>query len=128
MKKITSTVSYIVPNWNFCNIDKFDFDTTVPKETCGFCVKTRGGYRCALHDESLSVNDGLISKTRQCCRATAGFGVTVDAVPQTPTVSPKEIIKQTIELYSSTVNELVKQGYPQSMAESIAKKHLTGGK
>lgn len=123
MKKIKSTVSYMVPNWNFCNSDNLINGGEVSNKTCRFCIKTKAGHRCMLYDEALSTNDGMISKVRECCRATAGFASVID-VPQAPTISPKEIMKQTIELYSKTVNDLIAQGYPKAMADTIAKKYL----
>ena len=44
-----------------------------------------------------------------------------------PTIPPKDLMKQTIELYSKTVSDLVAQGYPRPMAEQAAKKYILGG-
>uniref|UniRef100_UPI001CF507FC hypothetical protein n=1 Tax=Hymenobacter terricola TaxID=2819236 RepID=UPI001CF507FC len=41
-----------------------------------------------------------------------------------PAVSPEDLIKQTIELYSKTTNDLIAQGYPRAMAELAAKKFI----
>lgn len=80
-----------------------------------------------LYNRTLSVDDGLISKVRECCKATAGFESVIDSPPPTPTISPKELMKQTIAMYSKTVDELLKQGYPRPIAETVAKKHILGG-
>lgn len=132
MKKIKSTVSYVVPHWQFCNSDNLVYDDEIPKETCKFCVKTKTGHKCLLYNETLSVNDGLISKVRKCCKATAGFKSEIDVdtmkQPQGPTVDPREVMKQTIELYDKTVRELTAQKYPRQMAESLAKQYILGGK
>lgn len=80
-----------------------------------------------LYDRPLTVDNGLISKTRDCCRASAGFPSEVDSTPQVPTIQPKELMKQTIDVYTKTVDELLKQGYPRQMAEQAAKKHILGG-
>lgn len=119
------TINYNVPRWNFCNDDKMDFDRRV-KSTCRFCQKVDGVPYCLLYNEPLSVRNGLISKTRNCCKATAGYNLTVDTDVQepAPTIEPREIIKQTIALYSKTVNDLLSQGYPRAMAEAAAKQHL----
>lgn len=126
MKKITSTVSYKVPDWNFCNMNKFDFDATMSKEVCRFCVKTKQGPQCVLYNKSLSVRGELISKTEACCKASAGYSSTINSEPDVPTIPPKDLMKQTIDLYTKTVNELIRQGYPRAIADTVAKKHVIG--
>lgn len=128
MKKITSTVRYSVPNWNFCNIDKFDFDGEPSNKLCRFCVKDRNGHHCLLHDECLSVKNGLVSKASACCKASAGFQSTVNQEPNVPTITPKEIIKHAIDVYTKTVDDLLNQGYPKTLADRTAKKYLMGDK
>lgn len=79
-----------------------------------------------MYDKSLSVNDGMISKVRECCKATAGFKS--DILPaEVPTVQPKVLMKQAIDLYEKTVKELMAQGYPQPIAAATAKKYVLGG-
>ena len=124
MKTVKSTVSYKVPHWNFCNVDKFDIDATPSKQVCQFCIKERGGYRCALYNQPLMSNGNRINKVRECCRATAGFESVIEEPPQAPTINPKDLIEQTIKLYSKTVNDLLSQGYPRQMAEAAAKKYI----
>lgn len=124
MKRITSTVTYTVPNWNFCNIDRFDMGQ-MSKKTCDFCIKTKEGLRCALYDETLSVRGEFVNKTQRCCKATVGVTSTVAPDPG-PTIDPKDIMKQTIELYTKTVNDLINQGYPKPMADMAAKKYILG--
>lgn len=126
MKNIKSTVHYTVPNWNFCNSDNLSAAGEMTTQLCRFCIKTRAGYRCLLYDESLCVKDELIYKGRSCCKATAGFESVIDATaaPEAPAISPKMLMKQTIELYTKTTNDLINQGYPRSMAELAAKKYL----
>lgn len=77
-----------------------------------------------LYDQSLLADHGQVSKTKQCCRATAGFASVIEEPLQAPTIPPKDLIKQTIELYSKTVNDLLNQGYPRAMAETAAKKYI----
>lgn len=79
-----------------------------------------------MYDKSLSVNDGMISKVRECCRATAGFESNIEPA-EVPTVQPKVLMKQTIDLYDKTVKELMAQGYPQPIATATAKKYILGG-
>lgn len=81
---------------------------------------------CLLYDQSLSVRDGLISKVRDCCKATAGFESNIAPAPQGPTVDPKELMKHTIQLYTKTVDDLIKQGYPSPMASTVARKYVLG--
>ena len=122
MKKLTATVSYIVPHWNFCNDDNLTYENKMSKRTCKFCVK---GH-CVLYDKALAIQDGLVHKTEACKRATAGHGATIDATYTTPIVSPKDIIKQTVDMYSKVLADLLSQGYPRPMAEAAAKKYVMG--
>ena len=126
MKTIKSTVSYRVPHWNYCNVDRFDVDGTPSKQVCQFCIKTKGGYRCALYDQPLMSDGVQIRKTPQCCKATAGYESVIEPA-EAPTVQPRDLMKATIELYNKTVNDLVNQGYPRQMAEKAAEKHVLGG-
>ena len=82
---------------------------------------------CLLYDESLTTKDDLIYKVRACCKATAGFESVIDEPPPAPTIQPKDLMKQTIDLYSKTMNDLIAQGYPRPMAELAAKKYILGG-
>ena len=133
MKRIQSTVTYTVPHWPFCNVDRHDIDATPSDQVCQFCVKTKAGYRCALYDQQLMSDGVQIAKTKECCRATAGFRSTIvaDPAPSTtsaPSIPPADLIKQTIELYSKTTNDLIAQGYPRAMAELAAKKFILTSK
>lgn len=126
MKQIKSTVSYKVPHWNFCNEDNFDYGATLVKSKCRFCVKDKSGHHCLLYDKSLSTNNGLISKTPACVNATAGFESNIEPA-EVPTIEPKELMKQTINLYEKTVKDLMAQGYQQPIATATAKKYVLGG-
>jgi hypothetical protein len=126
MKRVTSTVTYTVPHWNFCNEDNFDYGGTPVKATCRFCVKDKSGHHCLLYDKSLSVNNGLIQKVPACCDATAGFKSVIEPT-EVPTIEPKVLMKQTIDLYEKTVKDLMAQGYPQPIAAATAKKFVLGG-
>ena len=127
MKKLRVTVEHIVPHWNFCNCDNLDIGCEIKKPRCQFYCKTRGEHRCILYDESLHVEDELIYKTHSCRVATAsGSGTVEERVEQRPQVEPKTLIKQTVELYSKTVNDLINQGYPRPIAEATAKKYILG--
>lgn len=131
MKTIQSKVTYTVPHWNYCNVDKFDIDGTPSKQVCQFCIKTKHGHVCALYDEDLSVQGNKIAKVRACCKATAGLEAVIQPkveAPAVPTIKPTELMKQAIELYDKTVKELMAQGYPQPIATATAKKYVLGGK
>ncbi len=129
MRKIKLTLQCRVPSWNFCNLDvtphgKFS------KELCRFCKVTRQGKYCSLHDKWLTEDPTFVHKTNCCIDATAGFSITVDEpTPEAgPKIDPKLIIRETINSYKKTVSDLVNQGYPQSMAESIATQYLLDNK
>ena len=128
MKRIKSNVSYIVPNWNYCNSDNLVNGGELTKHTCRFCVKTKAGYTCLLYNESLSTNDEFISKVRACCEASAGYQsvIETDVAQPGPTIQPKDLMKSTIELYDKTVNDLLSQGYPKNLAQQVAKQFVLG--
>ena len=130
MKWVKTTVNYKVPHWNFCNVDRFDYDATASKQLCRFCQKTREGYRCALYDQSLLADHGRVSKALQCCETTAGFPSVIEReeIADVPTISPKDLMKHAIEAYTKTVEALINQGYPRAIAEQVAKKHVLGDK
>ena len=126
MKRIRAQVTYNVPHWAFCNCDDDEL-TKIPKRVCRFCVKSKGARMCMLYGEQLVDNDGLVYKTQRCKAATAGYEATIIAdhvEPPVPTVNPKDLIKQTIDLYAKTVNSLLNQGYPRAIAEQAAKQHI----
>lgn len=128
MKRIQSQVTYTVPNWNFCNNDNLLPGGHLQKDVCRFCVKDNAGHRCVLYDQPLKSDGEFIDKVRACCKATAGFASSIAEAPQAPTIEPRELVKQTIDLYAKTVNDLLKQGYPRQIAETVAKKHLLSNK
>ena len=119
MRKVKQTITYRVPSWNFCNSDK---TSRITSDTCRFCVKTRAGYICTLHDTHLESSNGAVSKAYQCRQLTAGF--TVDEPPELPAVDPKFIMRETLATYKKTLNGLIGQGYPRTMAETIATKYV----
>lgn len=125
MRKIKLTVKYRVPSWNFCNHDVFTEDDMGSKELCRFCIKTKKGYRCVLHDTDLSSDARRVYKNEACIDASAGFAITADEpVPEGPVVDPKFIMRETLDIYNKTLNDLLNQGYPRQMAESIARKYI----
>lgn len=91
-------------------------------------MKTKNGPSCLLYDEDLAIRGGLISKTTACCKATAGFQSTINTERDVPTVPPKELMSQAIDLYTKTLNDLLNQGYPRAIADKTAKKYVIGDK
>lgn len=130
MRKVKLTLQYRVPTWNFCTLDVPTANGKFSKELCRFCVSTRKGKYCSLYDEWLTEDPTFVHKTCRCIKATAGFAITADEpVPEEgPKVDPKLIMRETINSYKKTVNDLVSQGYPRSMAETIATKYLLDDK
>ena len=127
MKRIKSTISYTVPNWNFCNSDNLTAAGKLTDVKCRFCTKTKSGYSCVLYDVQLASREGLIYKPLACRKATAGFESVIDEPAPVPTVQPKDLMKQAIDLYNKTVAYLINQGYPRQIAENVAKQHILGG-
>lgn len=128
MKRIQSQVTYTVPSWNFCNNDNLLPGGRLQNDTCRFCIKTKTGRHCVLYDQPLRTDGEFIDKARECCKATAGFASNIVEAPPAPTIDPRELIKQVVDLYAKTVNDLLAQGYPRQIAETLAKKHLLSDK
>lgn len=125
MRKIKLELKCRVPSWNYCNLDDFTDDPLYSKETCRFCVTTKKGRYCSLHDEWLSAGPHFVNKTTKCIDATAGCAIGIDEHAAMP-IDPKTVIRETINGYSSLVTDLMKQGYPRNLAEMLAKKHMIG--
>lgn len=125
MRKIKLDVQCRVPSWNYCDIDTPTADMRFSKEKCRFCVATKRGNYCSLFDAQLTSDANFVHKTAQCIKATAGYAVSVDE-PTTPTVDPKLIIRETLKAYNKTLRDLMSEGYPRAMAETLATKYVTG--
>lgn len=128
MRKVKLEITAKVPSWHFCNLDKATGKLSVSKELCRFCHQTKTGYRCSLYDKWLTADRGLVDKTPQCIHDTIERSATIveEDVPAMPQVDPKLIIRESLKAYIKTVNSLVAQGYPQSLAETIAEKYTLG--
>ena len=125
VKKVKTTITYRVPDGSYCNLD-------YTAHLCRFAVKERHGYRCALYNYPLDTsNDKMPLKTRDCIKATCGFKSVVEDVPMVdngPIVDPKQLMKMTIDEYNKVLKQLKSQGYPDAIAERVAKEYMLGGK
>lgn len=127
MKVIKQTIKYRVPDWHYCNHIKPGSLGKPSKDVCTFCVKLpkNHGYSCAIYNMPLAVEaDGMIQKTRSCVRATAGFKVEVTHEPDSANINPKDLIKATLDSYIKTKKDLISQGYPEVMADKLAREVL----
>lgn len=123
MKKVKTTVTYKVPDWEFCNCSRLGKPT---KDMCRFCVKNGKNYVCVLHNMPLDMVEGiLVKKDPACIRATAGFPSEVEDTIQ---VDPKTVMKMTLQEYQKIYKQLLAQGYPDTMANKLAQQMLLGGK
>ena len=122
MKRVKTTVSYKVPDWEFCNCSRLGKPT---KDTCRFCVKHGKGYVCVLHNMPLDTVEGtLVKKDMACVRATAGF---ISEVEDDIQVDPKTVMKLTLQEYRKAYKQLIAQGYPDAMADKLAQQMIMGG-
>lgn len=123
MKKVKTTVTYKVPDWEFCNCSRLGKPT---KDTCRFCVKHGKSYVCVLHNMPLDMIEGtLVKKDMACIRATAGFTSEVEDDIQ---IDPKAVMKLTLQEYRKAYKQLIAQGYPDAMADKLAQQMIMGGK
>lgn len=124
MKRIKTTVTYKVPDWQFCNHSCGGNPT---KDNCRFCVKHNKKYICVLHNMPLDMVEGiLIKKTDACLRATAGFKSVVEDEPEIK-VDPKTVMKLTLQEYRKAYKKLIAQGYPDAIADKMAQQMTMGG-
>lgn len=132
LKKVTTQVTYKVPTGCECNLSVHGSMTKVSTERCRFCVKGRGNsYVCALYNESLDVSmQTLVNKCDACKKATSGYKSIVEDANESPepTVSPKTVVKTAINEYIKAYKSFIKQGYPDAIAEKLAKEYLIGGR
>lgn len=122
MRYVTLTLTHGVPHGNFC--------TTLSGSKCRFCQGLKGGrHYCPLYDEVLIGTDDSIEKTKRCCKATAGFNISIEVEPEEPTlqIDPKVLMRETLKLYNKKVNDLLGQGYPRQLAEKFAQQDILGG-
>lgn len=123
MKKITTNVTYKVPEWNYCNHSKLGKPF---KEKCRFCVKQGSSYVCVLHNVVLrSEGNMLVCKDSSCARATI---TSKNIVEDTMHVDPISIMKIAIKDYSKAYSKLIAEGYQSNMAQQLAQQHVLGGK
>lgn len=125
MRKVKVNIQFKVPSWNFCNCDVSTPDGRYSKELCKFCIKSTGGYYCQLYEEYLASDRTFVYKPDVCKNMTAGF--TQDIVePDSIQVDPQVIIRETIKTYNKTLRDLLNQGYPPKLAETIATQYMLG--
>ena len=122
MRKIKLEVKLRVPSWNFCTLDDFTPNGRFSKDVCRFCVKTKNGYHCMLHDEGLAADHSFVHKCPKCIDVTAGFQL--EEEPVVPPVDPKVVIRETLTEYKKVVAQLMAQGYPPALAETLATKYM----
>lgn len=126
MRKVKVTCS--IPSWNFCNIDKLPEKLSAQigpsKELCRFCVKKNGNHHCTLYDRALKADGRFTYKVPACIDAAAtGLAVEEPAIR----IDPALIIDETLKLYKKTMNDLLNQGYPRNIAETVATKYVKDG-
>lgn len=133
LKQIKQTITYNVPNWDYCNLMN-PVTGGVQATKCRFCVNSKKqGYTCVLYNTPLGTEDvNAVRKAPQCRQATNGSLVSITATTSAPTgnahsVEPKKLIKLTIDTYNKEKQRLISQGYPAVIAESLAKDYLLGG-
>ena len=123
MKRIKTTVTYKVPDWDFCNCSRLGKPT---KDRCRFCVKSGKKHVCVLHNMPLEVVEGtLVKKDLACIRATAGFASIIE--DNDVQVDPKAVMKMTMQEYQKIYKQLLAQGYPDAMSSKLAQQIVLEG-
>jgi hypothetical protein len=123
MKRIKTSIEYVVPEWEFCNESVYG---KASKNVCRFCVKRNNGFKCLLYDVSLKSSEGfIVNKTRQCQKDTIRSS---DIVSSEIQLNTQDIIKVSIKEYLKLVKQLKKQGCPDELASKTAQDILIGDK
>lgn len=117
MKRLQSAVRYLVPDHQFCN---HFLDKSTPSTRCRFCTDLgKGTYVCVLHNQPLSVHNGvLILKTDACIRASR---FALQQIDDPPIVPVKEQIKQAIAEYRKAYRQAISEGLSDAAADIYAK-------
>lgn len=119
MRSIKTTVTYKAPEWAYCNC------SAKGKDTCRFCTKNGKGHMCVLYNVPLEEVNGLIRKDVACAKCTCCDQAGCQDDTQ---VSPKMVMKLTMQEYRKVYKKLVSQGYPDAMADKLAQQAILGGK
>jgi hypothetical protein len=115
MKKLTTTVTYKVPDGLYCN---HTMQKSTPLTRCRFCTDLgKHGFTCVLHNEQLASTGPIISKCGACLKKQ---GVVEDI----PSVKPKELMKYAVLEYRRIYFELIKQGIPEALADKMAQEEV----
>lgn len=128
MRKIKIQLQYRVPSWNFCDSDVPTDKNRFSKEKCRFCVSTKNGHHCILYDEALLSDVHFTHKTPQCIEASAGYAITIDEAPPQQEQTCKDstaVAKAIFKEFDRIVADLVAQGYPRHIAETVARQDIT---
>ena len=116
MKRLTTKVTYKVPIGPYCNHDN---KKSTPLTRCRFCTDLgKYGFTCVLHNEQLTViGNKLIYKCEACVNQQ---GVVEDA----PTIPPKDLMTYAIKEYRKLYQDLLRQGFPESIADKMAREEV----
>ena len=123
MRKVDMRMSVYLPGWNNCNLESEPLSS---RKYCRFANRDNKGYYCSLFMERLDKYDTLLMKTHECCLATKQRVGDVDEMPveAAPAVSPRDLMKQTIDEYEKQMAALTNQGYPASMAKKVVRQYI----
>lgn len=112
MKRMTTTVTYKVPNGTFCN---HTMHKSTPLTRCRFCTDLgKNVFTCVLYNEPLKVIEGaLIYKSADCLNK---VGIVEEAV----SINSKELIKYSVTQYRKLYVLFMDQGLPEPLAHKTA--------
>ena len=97
----------------------------MPKEKWGFYLETKKGVQtCPLYNVPLHTEEGYVAvKCPKCVKA--GFVHREEIVDEPEVkVNPQDVIKLTLSEYRKIYKQLIAEGYPEAMADTLAQKAL----
>lgn len=117
MKRLASTIRYLVPKHQYCN---HDLAKSTPNTRCRFCTDLgKGLFVCVLHNEPLLVEQAkLILKTPRCLKASQFCKTEIEDMPRIP---PRELVRQAVLEYRKIYQQLMADGIPEPLADKYAR-------
>ena len=121
MKILKINTEVAVPDGGICNF--YDPHMNISKQLCRFCIKDRGGYRCALfYNSGLSSQGIMVNKCSFCLDEEP----VESSRPEEPQVDVKQLASSILKEYTQAYKQYRGQGLPESMAGPQAVKFVKG--
>lgn len=123
MFKLKADVTYLVPEWDYCNNQKLFRSNETDGTFCRFCFKKGGKACCSLYNELLDVVGGRAVKKHPLCLKACKSRRSVSTIDDADIVSkvdPKAIAASVLKEYRRVYQAFIRQGMTDSVAHEMA--------